>query len=194
MPISKGNSKVGNIPNFSIRPVSDCTNCKTCSKTCYALKAWKQYPNVRKAWTTNSQNAHKGNLSEVREYLEKHNPEYFRIHVAGDFFSREYWNAWLDIVTDFPSVKFLAFTKSFDSVRGSAIPSNLSLVQSAFPGMHESQFRTDQPIAFAGDAGNYAPWMESRCKNAIECPGNCETCGACWSLAQKGLDVHFNLH
>ena len=31
-------------------------------------------------------------------------------------------------------------------------------------------------------------------EDAMECPGNCETCGACWGLAKRGIDVRFAKH
>ena len=52
--ISLANSKLGKIPNISGVPVKDCINCKECRKDCYALKAYNQYPAVRKAWLSNS--------------------------------------------------------------------------------------------------------------------------------------------
>lgn len=41
--ISRGNSKLGGIPNISLIPVKDCANCDARKNTCYALKSWKQY-------------------------------------------------------------------------------------------------------------------------------------------------------
>jgi len=43
-PFSYGNSKLSNnIMIFSLLPVVTCLNCKDCKKTCYAVKATRQY-------------------------------------------------------------------------------------------------------------------------------------------------------
>jgi len=48
--IQRGNHKLHKgILTWSLPPILSCVNCEHCSKHCYALKAWKQYPNVRKA-------------------------------------------------------------------------------------------------------------------------------------------------
>ena len=195
MPVSEGNSKVGDIPNFSVIPVADCNNCDHCKGSCYALKAWRMYPDVRKAWRANSKNAHKGDLTEVREYLAKKAPAFFRIHVAGDFFSRKYWKAWLAICRENPGTRFLAFTKEFWTTIDD-IPENLSLVQSLFPGMDTDDVSLDRPVAFAGEPEDYNnnAWAHYRAMRAIRCPGKCDACGMCWDLKNIGKDVRFPIH
>ena len=53
MAISRGNSKLGKVPNISLPPVKSCGNCKQCAPDCYALKSYKQYKNVRASWDYN---------------------------------------------------------------------------------------------------------------------------------------------
>lgn len=191
MSVSQGNKKIGSIPNWSIIPVRDCPNCKACKHTYYALKAWKQYPGVRKSWTENSKLAHKLDLSPVVEYLAKRSPKWFRVHVAGDFFSREYLMLWIDIAKRFPGTRFLAFTKAFDIVNGAQVPPNFQLILSAWKGQCPDGVG---PVAYAGESSDYDGKHGNRASKAILCPGSCEGCMVCWSLGKAGRDVRFELH
>lgn len=63
--VSNGNSKLGSIPNISLIPGKDCGDVP-CKAQCYALKAWKQYPETRAAWKRNSRTAHDNGLARHR--------------------------------------------------------------------------------------------------------------------------------
>jgi len=186
--ISKGNTKTGRIPAFSLPPIKSCPNCDACKKDCYALKAWRQYPGTRKAWQGNL-DAVQSDLasweSEMISRINRMKAKFFRIHVSGDFFSPEYYKAWTRIARACPSTRFLAFTKAFDNIRKGGRPTNLTIVHSSFPGMAPN--RTKFPIAYTYPKGGAAP------VGAKECPGNCETCGACWYL-KAGEAVAFEMH
>lgn len=197
--ISRGNSKLGEIPNISLIPVKDCANCESCKDSCYALKAWKMYPRTRAAWRINSR-AFRDDLqqamSEVLKWFmdKSHNtPRFFRVHVAGDFLSQQHVNFWMLVADTIPGVKFLAFTKRHDLLYRQA-PANLQVVLSMFPGMPEPRgFSTWLPRAWVSEdkAGN----KESRVpSDAIECPGHCDSCAMCWHLKDLGRDVVFPFH
>ena len=194
--VSQGNSKLGKLPNVSLVPGRDCTNCKACISTCYALKAYRAWPTVKANWGANSDLLRSDPdkyFADVRAYLERAQPTLFRIHVAGDFVSLEHVLEWILVALDFPGTRFLAFTKSFDYLPDSPaeLPDNLSVVVSLFPSMALPAHLESYPIAFAGELTDYAT---PRATDAIDCPGNCETCGVCWSLGKKGLDVSFPFH
>ena len=195
--VSPGNSKLGKLPNVSLVPVRDCTNCKACAKECYALKALKAWPSVKQSWTTNSDLLRADPdkyFREVAFYLAKHSPRFFRIHVAGDFISRRHLAGWLRIARAFPNTRFLAFTKSFAFLPAhKSLPDNVSLVVSLFPSMKAPR-HAGYSIAYAGDPMDYKGRHRARALAAIDCPGNCENCGACWSLARHVLDVVFPMH
>lgn len=193
MKIQSGNLKLGkHVPNNATTPGKACGNCKYCIKDCYAMKAYKQYPNVRKAWDFNLKQA-KTNRSayfgSLVKYLTKKKPRMFRWHVAGDILDQNYLD-WMDKIADmFPNTKFLAFTKMF-KLDYSKAPDNLSIVWSAWPGMPMPERKT-------GVAG--IAWMQNGSEtripdNAIECSGNCEDCGMFWSLRDLGRDVYFHKH
>lgn len=195
--ISKGNSKTGAIPSFSLPSGKTCskTACATCyQQGCYARKIERLRPVVRATY--------KDNLSlildqpdaverELNAYFDMPNStKLFRIHVSGDFFSKEYFELWLRVIRKHPTTKFLAFTKQKDIISPylNDLPENLSLVWSSWPGIPVPRvIRRVLPVAWMQD-GN-----EKRIpKKAITCPGNCETCARCWALS--GHDVVFNKH
>jgi hypothetical protein len=191
--ISKGNSKVGNIPNISLVPVKDCTNCSACKKTCYALKAWRMYPQVRKAWKQNSIFAHKdiyNYFSEIGNYLAKKQPKYFRWHVAGDILTQQYYDLMVSAAKEFPNTKFLCFTKAHSGkliINFSGRPKNLAIVLSMYPDMKCP--RKKMPRAWMQDG------TETRIpQDAIECSGHCDTCNVCWDLHSLKQDVYFHKH
>lgn len=188
--ISDGNMKLKGIPNISLRPVTDCGNCRECARSCYARKAYRAYPSTKKAWTKNGKafrTEDYGSLyEEIAEYLERKNSRWFRIHVAGDFLSQGHVDFWMMVANDFPSVKFLAFTKMFD-LEFWPRPQNLQVVYSIWPGLID--LASHGPRAYMQDG---TEWRIP--EDAIECPGQCDTCGMCWHLSDIGRDVFFPIH
>ncbi len=51
--ISDENAKLVNIPNIGMTPGKACANCSACRRDCYAIRPYKRYPNVKKAWDHN---------------------------------------------------------------------------------------------------------------------------------------------
>ena len=67
------------------------------------------------------------------------------------------------------------------------LPDNLTIVLSAWLDMsYINPFGL--PIAFMQDG------TETRISDALECPGNCETCGICWALKSIKKNVVFHKH
>jgi len=187
--ISEGNIKLGRIPSISFPPIVACGRGIPCAKDCYALKAFRQYPATRAAWNHNLEfyNARPIEFFEqLYAYLARKKCTFFRFHVAGDFLSAEYFRACLDTARAFPSTRFLAFTKRADLLpRGRArlgtIPRNFSIIQSIWPQWTTGSGRAipDYPRAYMLDTAR----PDSRIPpNALRCPGNCETCGACFDI------------
>ena len=194
--ISNGNSKVGRIPNLSLTPGRSCSPeaCRTClAGGCYAMKSYRQYKNVRAAWDTNTELALSDLATMERDLMSYFGsmvaPRFFRLHVGGDFISKEYAEMWARVAAAAPSTNFLAFTKQWDNVRGVEFPGNFSLVLSAWPGTEiPADLRARYSVAWLDDGSEEVP------ASAMECPGNCETCGACWGLSRMGIDVRFRKH
>lgn len=108
---------------------------------CYAAMT-ERYPSVRNRLWCNFDAVRGKKKDEIKKVLTEALPKkarLVRIHTAGDFFSQEYFDAWLEFCLENPEVKFWAFTKSlpFWINRIKDIPSNLEL-QASFGGRHDS--------------------------------------------------------
>lgn len=192
--ISKGNKKIGNVWNVSLTPGLTCGDVP-CKRQCYAQKAWRMYPSVRKCWGGNWEEYQiLGNVyfDDIVFQIGKKPPKLFRWHVAGDIPDYAYLVGMVRVALDFPSVKFLAFTKQYYIVNQyldfGPLPENLTIVFSAWPGF-DLKNPHSLPIAWMQNG------KETRVPiDALECHGNCEGCGLCWNLPTLGRDVVFEAH
>lgn len=197
MRISKGNNKIGKIWNISLPPVKACKGCADiCGRDCYAMKSYRQYPATREAWDHNFEHATNNIDSyfyDIGIELKKYKGTFFRWHVSGDILNIFYFSHMVAIAEQFPNIKFLAFTKQYKIVNeflylGYSLPENLQIIFSAWPNLPMDNPH-GMPIAWMQDG------TEDRIPtDAIPCPGNCETCGMCWSLNSIGRDVYFDKH
>jgi hypothetical protein len=60
--------------------------------------------------------------------VKKDKQIYIRIHDSGDFYSPTYFQKWLTIAKNNPSVRFYAYTKSHSFIRGIELPENFDLI------------------------------------------------------------------
>jgi len=99
---------------------------------CYAASA-ERFPGVRKSRWANFQDAKQGKIPPLPRSAKS-----VRIHMAGDFFSQSYFDAWLQYCRDHPDVEFWAYTKSlrYWVARKDSIPPNLVLTAS-YGGKHD---------------------------------------------------------
>ena len=114
--ISKGNKKIGKVWNISLTPVLSCPSGVPCAKDCYAMKAYKQYPNVRKAWDHNLREFmtdSEAYFDSIIDQLASYKGTTFRWHVAGDIPSQVYYNGMVRVAREYPKIQFLAFTNNF---------------------------------------------------------------------------------
>jgi hypothetical protein len=194
--ISKGNRKLGLVMNVSMTPGRSCPRGVPCAgQGCYALKALRLYPGTRAAWRRNeliAKHHPDSYFTQIAAQVAKAKPRLFRFHVAGDILNIGYLACMCRVAAANPHTHFLAFSKAFDVVNEyedrEVIPSNLVIVFSAWPGM-----------TFLNPHGHRVAWMQDGTEtrvpgDAIECPGNCETCGMCYELERLGHDVVFHKH
>ncbi len=158
-------------------------------------KLGRLYPATRKAWSRNERVAKRHPDSYFRQiaaHVAKARPRLFRWHVAGDILNTDYLHGMCRIADANPRTHFLAFTKAFDIVNRyedrEAVPGNLVIVFSAWPGM-----------SFDNPHRHRVAWMQDGTETrvpqvGIRCPGNCETCGLCYELSRLGRDVVFHKH
>jgi hypothetical protein len=102
---------------------------------CFAATAESAYRNVRESRWHNFDLLKGKTRDEMSELILASLPEsetIVRIHVSGDFFSADYFGAWLDVAKSRPATKFYAYTKSIPMWKALAdsIPANLILTAS----------------------------------------------------------------
>lgn len=198
--ISNGNSKIGRIKNISIAPIISCAGiCKFCMNHCYDIKAVLQYKNVLHARARNYALLMKSSFDfylQARKAIASQKKKLFRFNVGGEIVNLCYLQIMVKLAQDFPGTKFLVFTKkhflvnTFCERNGgrNAIPENLKLIFSFWPGM---QF--ENPYNFPVSS----PYIGEKPSTWIECTGNCEECAndgrGCWYL-KSGETVGFKYH
>lgn len=198
--VSKGNSKLGRIPNISLPPIVTCNGCAdVCGKTCYAAKFYKMWPTVKNAWDSNLDQAtydRVGYFSDITtKLLRMKNVKFFRWHVSGDIIDFNYFAHMVDVSRRIDHIKFLVFTKQFsivntfiEQIGAHRIPNNLQIIFSAWPGL-EMDNKYNFRVAWMNDG------TDSRIpEDAFECAGDCTQCSACFSLDKIGKDVVFHKH
>lgn len=133
--VSNGNGKLGNgIYNISLLPgshiltfadgtpitniVGTCQGCcSECEAYCYARKFPIMYPNTLKAWGENTVLAREdmGRFFDLLKcYFGYNIISMFRIHVGGEFFSKEYMVRWMYFTKTHPDTKFYFYTKRYE--------------------------------------------------------------------------------
>ena len=133
-----GNKKLKNMLVYSHTPIKGCLDCSSCASTCYAVKSYRQYPNVKTAWDRNLDFA-KNDVDTMAVHLYKQlkhtKQRVVRIHSSGDFISQAYVDMWCDLIETFSHIKFYTYSKSterFDFSRINSLP-NFNLVNSILP-------------------------------------------------------------
>lgn len=187
--ISKENTKIGRIANISFPPITSCAPNVPCINNCYALKAWRMYPNARKAWQHNydcwKDSPHKFQ-NELELWLFDHKPKVFRWFVAGDIPEWRFLEVMNDIADLNPKTRFLCFTKRHD-LSFIGLRKNLQIILSMWPGWGNTNLPGRK--AWVQDG------TETRTpEDAIECLGACDKCFTCFYLNDLGRDVVFGLH
>ena len=156
----KASSKDGVIVyNFGIpaRKARDgfttCRKAKNCIPGCYARQGAYLWPVVANAYEKRLALARgpraeftMGISADIEIALKraKGKQVYIRIHDSGDFFSLNYALAWMEIVADYPDVKFYAYTKEVKMLGHWELPENMRLVFS-YGGKEDKLISPDMP-------------------------------------------------
>lgn len=136
--LKNGNKKLKNMLVYSHAPIKGCLDCSSCASTCYAVKSYKQYPNVKSAWDRNLKLV-KNNLDvfkvQITKELVKTRKKTVRIHSSGDFISQAYIEAWAEIAEGFPEISFYTYTKSMGRFDFTSLKnlSNVNIIDSFLP-------------------------------------------------------------
>lgn len=191
--ISNRNGKLGNfVYHFSIS-VDSCV-CATphCVRYCYAKRgkiAIHQKGIYKRNYEATKLDSFVGDMIDLIRplYLDL---RYFRIHTSGDFYSQKYFNKWIEIVNEFPNMKFLAFTRNTRiKVYQSYLPSNINVIFSSDESTQEFNPTISQVARVI-----YEPTEEVKHMGfAIDgyyCDSTCKTCRYCWTY---GRNINFVL-
>lgn len=113
---------------------------------CYAASSEARFKNSR-ALHWDNYNTLKNSADMVSE-INNAIPEkvkVIRIHSSGDFFSKEYFNAWVQVAIQNPDISFFGYTKVLEYVKA-VKPDNFRLVYS-YGGKNDNDV-TDEPVAY----------------------------------------------
>ena len=195
--VSKGNSKLGQIPSVSLPSIKTCRNC-ACREKCYAQKLERLRPSVKNAYEHNLGVL----LSDPTTYWREVEASvmmsrFFRFHVSGDIPNAAYLENMVVVAGRNAHCEILCFTKRYEMVnefiqKNGELPGNLHMIFSGWVGLDMAN-----PFSLPEAHVRYRDGYTTAREDAIECGGNCTECalteGGCWNL-QKGQQVVFNEH
>lgn len=88
---------------------------------------------------------------------------YFRIHVGGDFFNKDYLQGWLLVVKAFPDITFYAYTKSYPYFENLTLPPNF-IVTHSLGGRYDNEIKKKglkfAAIVYSEDEAKNYPWTD----------------------------------
>ena len=195
--VSPGNRKLGGIPSISLDPRRTCVSDITCRQKCYAMRMMRFRNNIKVSWERNTQvwnNEPDGYFRQLRQWIDKHNPPYFRFHVGGDIPNIRYFLFMADLADQTPNTKYLCFTKRYTGM-GQYIETmregldNVRLLLSAWPFQipeHEFLFNVcahesrKMPNKIAVSWIDDDPRVDTMAYKPTLCKNNCSICHACW--------------
>lgn len=202
---SEANKKTG-APSFSLPAGLTCPGqTASCAKACYAMKGNFNTLSSRMYWGNYLLLLEHGNDLSMRALLYDmvvralpRQKGYFRIHVAGDFFSQHYVNAWHGVAQMTPTIKYWSYTRSF-MLDFTHRPSNFTVYASAdLDNLQEALDFADYQqtkVAYMGaEAAAASPYRNFQCPgpgqlNKVE---SCVSCGLCTN--NRGIDLWFKHH
>jgi len=182
--LSKGNMKLDkSILIFSIPAVKTCPNCRDCAASCYARKAEKVYPQVLPCRERNysaTQDLEQFEedmialIKDTQRKAKKHKPSAVRIHESGDFYSKEYAEAWARIARACPELTFYGYTKA-PWMLPEDIPENMNIVESVMPG-GEVNFGSHEKVIKMSKEYGAAICPYGKAKKTFKCGTDCKAC------------------
>jgi hypothetical protein len=128
----KGNAKLHGVATFSLPAGWACPGAKDCLARadretgklkdgpatlfrCFSASQEAMYPSVRQARWSNFQLLRGLDVESMADLIAASLPRKaatVRVHVSGDFFSQDYFDAWLAVASRRPEVTFYFYTKS----------------------------------------------------------------------------------
>jgi len=129
---------------------------------CYAARAQGQYPGANVQAFKNLDLLKKMKTKEkmanlIIKSMEYHglaNTDILRIHEAGDFFSQDYLDAWIEVAKRMPQTLFYAYTVSlpYYMARKDSLPKNFKIIASM--DKHNEKFILDNGLRYSRVVGS----------------------------------------
>ena len=164
-----------------------CPYAGMCAEICYADQGRMAMAAATSARERNLAHINRLTMPKLRDGLiedidRMRATTHIRIHDSGDFFSRAYYHAWLEVAEAQPELIFYAYTKSIPFIDWDLHPDNFRLVQS-IGGKRDDDIDRGRPHAriFATDAER---------KKAKYCDGNVSDMPAVLGQLRIGLVYH----
>lgn len=166
-----------------------CPYAGSCAAICYAGQGRMAMPAAMDARERNLEKINALTMPKFRDAVVEDIggmlvTTHIRIHDSGDFFSRKYYRAWLEVAERCPDIIFYAYTKSIPWIDWDAHPRNFRLVQSV-GGKRDADIDTSRPHAKI-----FASLSER--KSAGYCDGNESDLPAILGQKKIGLVYHGN--
>ena len=138
-----------NIPQLKSKTgIVTCPWAGYCAEICYAGQGTFKWSNVAGSYEQNLANLveHKASAASVLfdDLQRMRGITHVRIHDSGDFFSRWYYKAWMDVARMMPEKVFYGYTKSLPIMEWKKHPANFRFVQS-FGGTHDHKVDHRRP-------------------------------------------------
>jgi hypothetical protein len=128
---------------------------------CYAARAQGQYPGANVQAFKNLDLLKRMKTKEkmsnlIIKSIEYHglaNTDILRIHEAGDFFSQDYFDAWIEVAKKMPQTLFYAYTVSlpYYMARKNSLPKNFKVIASM--DKHNEKFIMDNGLRYSRVVG-----------------------------------------
>lgn len=116
--------------SYSDRKTGNITDGKNCQFRCYAASLEARYKNSRKShWDNYTTLLDARDMTAVILKSIPNKTKVVRIHSSGDFYSRDYFQAWINVALARPDITFFGYTKILDYVDFPK-PDNFTLVYS----------------------------------------------------------------
>lgn len=129
------------ILSFGLPAGVTCPGGGKCRVWCYGLQGRYVCPNVRDARERNFDLARSPYfVGRIVDEIRRRSERIVRPHDSGDFFSQEYCDAWEEIATACPGVRFYAYTKSLHLT----MPKSFHVIQS-YGGKYDGRIDTSRP-------------------------------------------------
>jgi hypothetical protein len=197
MYLSKGSKKLkGDSENqfivWSIPALVTCPySTQLCRKYCYAKKTERIYKRTRSARAQNLIDSMQDDFAErmieaIKEKVQERKKVWVRIHEGGDFYSREYFQAWMSIARALPNIRFMAYTKSIDFIEAETIPNNVTLRFSIWADTMLDDIKKADELGL----GTYTAVHKSEIDSTphdFKCVNDCQKCKVCYHKDVKRI-------